>query len=81
MKFEKKEPKEKWPAQKVYHRIAIVKKDIAQFNREMLAIDGQVRFLFEKKAAVRRRISNKWKYLRQLQLQLKETLEEKNAVL
>jgi len=77
MKFAKKEPKEKWPAQKVYHRMSFVKRDIAEINREMIAIDGAKRDLEEKKKALIRKITNKWKYFRQLNAQLKETLQTK----
>lgn len=72
MKFDKVTPKVNWPAQKVYQRIAQVSKDIASFNRAMNSVDGEQRRLVELKKTLRRKVSDKWKYHRQLKEQLKE---------
>lgn len=75
MKFDKIEPKKNWDKQKVYRQISIVKRDIAQLNRELNAYQGKLHVIILEKTANMRRVKNKWKYLRQLQSQLVEKKE------
>lgn len=74
MKFDKVIPKKAWPKQKVYQRISQTDKDIANLNRLMNKIDGQISLANHTKEAIKRRVANKWRYLRQLKTQLKEEL-------
>lgn len=69
-----KQPKEKWPAQKVYQRISLVKQDVSELNRTMNAIDGERRRLLFLKRDLQNKISKKNKYLNKLNEQLKEVL-------
>lgn len=80
MKFDKVEPKEKWSAQRVYHRIALVKGDIANTNRLLNRNKGAMGKLLAEKQVLVRKITNKWRYLRQLNAQLAEIKGEARSV-
>lgn len=73
MRFDKITPKESWPKEKTQSRIDAVMADIANFNKQMNKIDSQMNDLVNQKGIIRRRIGYKYKYLNQLQKQLKET--------
>ena len=73
LKFKAVKPKVKWSAQKVYQKMSIVRKDIFELNREMNSIDGIIRDHTQRKQHIKRKISNKSRYLHQLKEQLKET--------
>lgn len=74
MKFDKVEPKEKWSKQRTYQRISQTKRDVTNLNRKMNKLDGIINLAKSNKDAIRRRISNKNKYLKQLEKQLKEVI-------
>jgi hypothetical protein len=72
MKFQKLIPKEKWTKEKTVQRIETVMSDIATFNKAMNKIDGKMNDLKNQKSIIKNKVAHKWKYLKQLQEQLKE---------
>ena len=76
MKFDKVTPKsgKPWPKEKVYQRISWIKGDIAQLNRTLNYLQGRENEINEQRKNTKTKLSNKWKYLRQLTEQLKEVL-------
>lgn len=74
MKFDKVKPKVQWPKQRVYQRLAQIRGDVANFNRQLNKIDGAINGLNHTKETIKTKISNKWRYQRQLEEQLKETV-------
>lgn len=73
--------KEQWPAQKVYQRISLVKRDVASLNRDLNAIDGEINYLRHRKKTLRAKISKKGLYLNQLNIQLHEAKQREQSVL
>jgi hypothetical protein len=72
IRFDKVIPKENWTAEKTNQRIETVMSDIATFNRAMNKIDSQMNELKNRKGIIKKKVAYKWKYLKQLQKQLKE---------
>ena len=72
MKFDKVTPKEKWTTEKTNKRIESVVSDISDFNKAMNKIDSQINELKDRKGIIKKKVAYKWKYLKQLQKQLKE---------
>jgi septal ring factor EnvC (AmiA/AmiB activator) len=72
MRFDKVIPKENWTAEKTNQRIETVMSDIATFNKSMNKIDSQINDLKNRKGIIKKKVAYKWKYLKQLQKQLKE---------
>lgn len=76
MKFDKRNRKQDWSIERSYQRKSLVLKEIAELNRAMNRIDGRFSDLVNQKEIARRKITNKWVYLRQLEAQIKETKEK-----
>lgn len=72
MRFDKVIPKEKWTTEKTNQRIESVMSDIATFNKDMNKIDSKINDLKNQKSIIKKKVAYKWKYVKQLEKQLKE---------
>ena len=72
MKFKKVIPKNPWTTEQTEHRIALVKDELKDLHKPINKINSQIANLIETRLAYQRKISDKKKYLNQLEAQLKE---------
>lgn len=80
-KFERRVPLEKWTLERTYQRRSQVDKDIAEGNRMLNDLDRHIKHLIKTiKPVLCKKIGNKWRYRRQLELQIKEIRDEQTAV-
>lgn len=77
MKFDKPATFPEWTNEKTQSQIDAVKKETADMCRRMNKIDSEINVLQHEKRNIANRISNKNKYISQLENQLKETGDEK----
>jgi hypothetical protein len=74
-KFKKRIPNQKWNRAQTLNRITLIETDIANMNRDLEKFTTKFRMLKEDKRVLISRLTNKWRYLRQLKMQLKDTPE------
>lgn len=72
MKFKKPDNYKKWTTDQTTERINATRKDIADLNREINSINSRIAELMDRKNIVKRKVSNKHKYINQLTQQIKE---------
>ncbi len=78
MKFKKIEPLIAWSEEYTLSRIDTVFDEISIFNQEVDKLNRRIGAMIEERMVIRRKISNKQKYINQLKEQLKVNKNTEN---
>lgn len=76
MKFDKPKVHRQWTSEETKARINLVNSEISNFCRDLNLLDSVIATLRHRKESIQQKISNKVKYVNQLETQLEEIIVE-----
>lgn len=80
MKFQKPKNHRQWTSEETQERLDRTNSEISYLCRDLNMLDSMIATLRNRKEGIQRKVSNKVKYVNQLEAQLEETLKKESSI-